>query len=375
MEFSKIFPNEPILEDYYEALALLQASDTTRIGHIDTGLTLHPALGFDPLDPTFVPENIHLSDGYDFLGGKPSAITEPKPRLPFVQCLAENWTTTRNAVVDCLSEYPDHGTKTLSVILSNNESLKGVAPGAQVIPVRIADGPVFESDAQRANLGKALKHLLGLPNPPRVISISMGNPGGSAWSVLTSALGAASPGLDRDTRRLLKQAHDRGVIVVCAAGQIIDRVVWPARSTYTIAVGGIMQDGLHHYPNVNYDNYRLVDIWAQASGVNRAVSFKRKASGEDVHVYAEDVGEDTPDDVSGTSYAAPQVAAAAALWLEKFRPELPAIDEPGCEKVVDAFRQALVKSAGPTKPLILGNGRVVNRPVLNVNRLMTTGPV
>ena len=162
---------------YNRALNLLQISERARIGHIDTGISRHPALGFDGAGTT--PENLLLAEGHDFLdSGEP--FSPLRERQSTIQCILGG-----GKIGDCLTDYPDHGTKTLSVILSNNENLIGVAPGARVIPVRIADGPVFQNNAQRDNMGPAIRHLLGLTPVPRVISISMGNPGhAGVWQPL-----------------------------------------------------------------------------------------------------------------------------------------------------------------------------------------------
>ena len=52
------------------ALALLQVSDRTRIGHIDCGVAAHPALGYSGATP---PGYLRLDEGRDFLSANPSA--------------------------------------------------------------------------------------------------------------------------------------------------------------------------------------------------------------------------------------------------------------------------------------------------------------
>jgi subtilisin family serine protease len=349
---------------YNQALNLLQVSERARIGHVDTGISRHPALGFDAAGNT--PENLQLAEGHDFLdSGAPfSPLHE---RQSTIQCILGG-----GPVGDCLTDYPDHGTKTLSVILSNNENLIGVAPGARVIPVRIADGPIFQNDAQRGNMGPAIRHLLGLTPVPRVISISMGNPGHAGlWQPLFSAFGA-KPGFDKETRRAFDEAYQAGVIVVCAAGQVIDRVIYPARYKTTIAVGGIRQDGQRHYPDGNYDDPGLVDIWAQADGINRAISYLE--DGVPRFDYSEQEQDASTDDVSGTSYAAPQVAAAAALWVETFFHELPQPGDVDAWKTVEAFRAAVVESARLAFLKIANKRRRITRPRLDIERLLGRAP-
>ena len=49
---------------YNQALNLLQVSERARIGHVDTGISRHPALGFDAAGNA--PDNLLLAEGkYD----------------------------------------------------------------------------------------------------------------------------------------------------------------------------------------------------------------------------------------------------------------------------------------------------------------------
>ncbi len=351
---------------YNRALNLLQVSERVRIGHVDTGISRHPALGFDAAGN--VPDNLLLAEGKDFLDPGTDPLSPLRQRQSTVQCIADG-----GSIRDCLTDYPDHGTKTLSVILSNSDHLIGVAPGARVVPVRISDGPVFQDNAQRNNMGHAIQHLLGLTSVPRVISISMGNPGHAGLlQPLLSAFGADA-GFNAETRRAFDDAYQAGVIVVCAAGQVIDRVIYPARYKTTIAVGGIRQDRVRHYPDDNYDIPERVDIWAQADGINRAISYLEN----DVprFDYAEQEPDTSTDDVSGTSYAAPQVAAAAALWIETFFDQLPQPGDVDAWKAVEAFREALTGSAQQVGLRIPNSGRMVVRPRLDIDRLLNRPPV
>jgi subtilisin family serine protease len=350
---------------YNRALNLLQVSERTKIGHVDTGISQHPALGFDTSGNP--PENLLLAEGKDFLNPGAEPFSPLREHQSTIQCLANG-----GSIGNCLTDYPDHGTKTLSIILSNNDNLIGVAPAASVILVRIADGPVFQDNTQRDNMGSAIRHLLGLDVVPRVISISMGNPGHAGLlQPLFSAFGA-SAGFDKETRRAFDAAYQAGVIVVCAAGQVIDRVIYPARYKTTIAVGGIRQDRVRHYPNDNCDIPERVDIWTQADGINRAVAYLD--DGAPKFEYSEQEPDTSTDDVSGTSYATPQVAAAAALWVESFFHSLPQPGDVDAWKAVEAFRAALTGSARQVGLRIPSTDRMVVRPRLDIERLLNHPP-
>ncbi|MEX2520506.1 MAG: S8/S53 family peptidase [Paracoccaceae bacterium] len=312
--------------EWRRAQGLLQASETA-IGHIDTGLFPHKTLGF--ADDGTPPGNILLHIGKNLFDPKPNN-ARPVTDLSIA-----------SGKIAKASEYPDHGVKTLSIILANRpEELIGVAPGAKIIPYRIANGPVFIGRADTRGIGAAMEHAMALPSPPRVFSISMGNPGFTGLSELFRPILGGNPGMAAQTVEAVNRAYDLGIVTVAAGGQVINNVSYPARFARTIAVGGITTDETH-YPLGGYDNADLIDVWAYASNINRAAG-ARLANGSIQQTHADDPGSDDSEP-SGTSYAAPQVSAAAALWVTRWARELAALAEPWM--VVEAFRHALRSSA------------------------------
>ena len=127
-----------------------------------------------------------------------------------------------------------------------------------------------------------------------------------------------------------KVAYDNGIIWVCASGNEVEMVVSPALYPGTIAVSAT---------NPNQKPWR-----GSCYGTEVDIS----APGEDVYVPSMD---EKYNEImvygSGTSYAAPHVAAAAALWKATYREKI-------LEKykfpwqMVEAFRICLKESA--TKP-------------------------
>ncbi|PKQ08036.1 MAG: hypothetical protein CVT71_00840 [Alphaproteobacteria bacterium HGW-Alphaproteobacteria-10] len=332
----------------------------TRIAHIDTGLAPHPALGFSGETP---PPNIHMDIGVNY--HDPSA-----GHLRPVSTLRVG-----AGLVAGLTEYPDHGVKTLSVILSDQAELRGVAPGAHVVPYRVANGPVFRYPARTASIGAAIDHALRLDPPCRVASISMGNPGFTGLYEWARQALAGEIGTAASTRAAINRAYEAGMIVVCAAGQVIEGVIYPARYARTIAVGGFDRRGalFIHYPPGGYDDNARVDVWARAVGVNRAAAHLG-ADGAPVWTFAE-TESDEGGEASGTSYACPQVAAAAALWLETHADALSGFLAAGEGwKVSESFRRALRLSAQARKAENAtpeGKGDIL---VLDVERLLATPP-
>ncbi|MEO1001471.1 MAG: S8 family serine peptidase, partial [Pseudomonadota bacterium] len=166
-------------------------------------------------------------------------------------------------------------------------------------------------------------------------------------------------------------------------GQVIDRIVYPARYPQTIAVGGYDETGQDrvHYPLGGYAAPDPVDVWTRAVRINRA-SGRRPGEGDEIEadpdgiarVYAEDDPK-FAGNASGTSYAAAQVAAAAALWSEHWHDRLTRAPFDGAPwKRVEAFRAAL--RALPEERI--SNGRALGGSVrvrrLDVEALLNREP-
>ena len=334
-----------------------------RIAHIDTGLAPHTSLGFAADGSP--PDNIRMDEGKNY----------HDPSAGYLRPVAD--LRVGAGLGSKLTEFPDHGVKTLSVILSDAPGkLVGVARGAHVVPYRVANGPVFRSPARTACIGYALDDALSLSPPCRVASISMGNPGFLGPYDVPRWWLRGEIGMARQSRRAIDRAYEAGMIVVCAAGQIVLDVVRPAAYPRTIAVGGFSRSGQDyvHYPRGGYNDKPRVDVWALAVGVNRAEARLGEPTPHRGHASDYPDAEAAP---SGTSYACPQVAAAAALWLERNHDELEARYGRLGERwrIVEAFRRAVRRTARPEKALdadgpgtwgdifVLDVEALLNRPV------------
>lgn len=276
------------------------------IAHMDTGFTEHPvfesvrdaiALGGDYLDAD--------GDGYD-----------PLPK--------------REAATD----WPGHGTRTLSVLCGRDEYVVGAVPGARVLVCRVSDSPVFDLSTERTRvLGRALTDLA--ENAAcRVVSVSMGIP--SLFPLLPMGP-SEEMGLGVDA------CYDRGIIVVAAAGQIIDRVTYPGRYFRAVGVGGLTFKGevWERYDDIDLPE---VDVWAWGHDVHRANAVKNHDTGEIVYCYThQPKGVDEARPHSGTSYATAQVAGAAALWIAHHGTGLATYHRDGEHwRLVEAFKQCLL---------------------------------
>jgi hypothetical protein len=176
---------------------------------------------------------------------------------------------------------PGHGTSTASVIVSAFDAagvkgVSGVAPLATLIPLRVSNKVVHFSWTRLAD---AIDHAVA--NNAHVISMSLGGP------LPSFALHDA-----------IEDATSAGLILVAAAGNQWPFVVFPARYDEVIAVAASNCADQRWVSSASGSD---VDITAPGESVWRA---ETKSTG------TFDVSRS-----SGTSYAAAQVAGAAALWL------------------------------------------------------------
>ena len=183
---------------------------------------------------------------------------------------------------------PSHGTSTSSLIFSAQGPpagwagpafVSGTAPGASLIPIRTTKSVVLWS---MSRLTRAIHYAV--EHGAHVISISLGGP------VPSTALHNA-----------VREAESQGVIVLCAAGNQVRFVVFPAAFDEVIAVAASRIDD---EPWDGSCRGPAVDITAPGSSVWRA----RTVLHEGVEQYKVLRG-------SGTSYAVAPTAGIAALWL------------------------------------------------------------
>jgi subtilisin family serine protease len=266
----------------------------------------------------------HLDTGYD-----PSHKSVPKNLRAdlarnFVDADIPTDATDRSTGV--LNNF-SHGCGTLSILAGATvPGLKpfGCAPNAEVVPVRVANRVVLFSNSSIAR-GLDYVHQLCASDATRVhvVSMSMGGLPSQAWA------------------DAINELYEAGVVVVTAAGNNYANkptrfVVYPGRFGRVIAACGVMADGS---PYANIPMNRMAGNYGPNSKMRTAIA-----------AYTPNVpwarfGEPTVVDFdgNGTSAATPQVAAAAALWIEKHRAEFDAYPENWMR--VEAVRKALFDSA------------------------------
>lgn len=170
-----------------------------------------------------------------------------------------------------------HGTSVAGVIAgtgrgAGGQAVTGLAPGAEILPVRVADGAAADPVAMAQGIDYATKH------GARVINISM-----------------CMPALNPQVRDAVAAAIQSDIVVIAAAGNDAltgNRPKYPAALPGVLAVAGTDAAG-NRWPNSESGDY--ISLAAPAVGIYTA-------GAQGGYLTA-----------TGTSFAAPQVAAAAAL--------------------------------------------------------------
>jgi hypothetical protein len=285
----------------------------------------------------------HLDTGYD-----PEHHTLPK-RLR--KDLARNFVDNdkpndaRDQTSGLLSNI-GHGTGTLSILAGGGQPPLGGAPFAEIVPVRVANRVVLFYNSA---IAQAFDYVHGLNaragDRVDIITMSMGGLASQAWADAVNAL------------------YDQGVFIVTAAGNNYGNlpthnIVFPARFGRVVAACGVMADG---------KPYADLGIRLMAGNYGPAEKMKTAVAAATPNVPWARLGcSDLIDlDGAGTSAATPQLAAAAALWLQKNRAAVDAY--PHAWMRVEAIRAALFDSAKahPQDEKHLGRGELRARDALD----------
>jgi type VII secretion-associated serine protease mycosin len=194
---------------------------------------------------------------------------------------------------DCVG----HGTAVAGIIAAQPQrgvGMRGLAPGVQIVPVRVSEQEKIDGKTQ----GKA-----GSPAKFAQAIEWAADPAGGRAQVINLSL--VMGGDDAEVRAAVADAIDRGVTVVAAAGNDAQQGnprPYPASYPGVIGVAAIGPDGQRSSFSQHGD---YVDI---------------AAAGDQITAPARKAGQ---TGVQGTSFAAPFVAATAALVLQRFGPLSP----------------------------------------------------
>ena len=290
----------------------------TRIAHLDTGY-------FPSHETTPVHLAASLQRNYVGKDGNPTDAGDPDNRR-------------------LIFDNSGHGTGTLGIlaggaVAAHGGTVLGGAPGAEIVPIRVADSVVL---LRTSALARALRYAADIGCA--VATLSMGGVPTRAWGEAVDA------------------AYDAGLCLCAAAGNHVAalpprRLVYPARYDRVIAVCGVMANGKAY---ADLKRTALEGSFGPKSAMRSALAaytpnipWARYGCPDVIRLNGE-----------GTSSATPQVAAAAALWLEHFKGVLPQD-----WRRVEAVRHALFSTTKlRTDKKRLGNG------VLQAHKALAVAP-
>jgi subtilisin family serine protease len=273
-----------------------------RVAHIDTGVSNHPC----------------LRGGFDGAGS--------------MSFFYPNGEREGRGVICWGREHPyfiSHGTGTGGLIIGERVTglpLDGMTPRGVVetVPCRVSDEVVlFPDDVER--LAEAI-HWAVDQGDIRVMSISLGDVDFKVPQHLKAAL---------------QRAHARGVIVCCAAGQLVPGMVWPAafsrpsEGELVICCGVSRPDHMPD-PMSAWIAFPKDYVTIAAPGVDMPRAYWR----EDVC----SLNQPAVITSEGTSYSTAYSASVAALWWARNWDKLSKMDP---AKVVPLFRSKIQGSCYP----------------------------
>ncbi len=237
-----------------------------------------------------------------------------------------------------------HGTGTIGILAAGALSqfgnlILGGAPEADIVPLRIANRVIL---FYTSVLAQALRYALQIRAD--VVTLSMGGLPSAAWN------------------EVINDAYEAGLCIVAAAGNNYAglptrHVVYPARYRRTIAACGAMGNYQPYYglaPSVLQGNFGPQHIMVSAlAAYTPNIPWPKFGCPHIVDL-----------DGQGTSAATPQIAAAVALWYERYKSVLPRD-----WRRVEAVRHALFTSARTGDATYFGSG------ILQAKKALAMGPV
>ena len=270
-------------------------------------------------------------------------------------------------------EQQGHGNATLAILAGGKlrseqtdglfSGYFGAIPFADVISIKISESVVLLSGKRFA---KAIDHAID--QGVDVITMSM-----SGWPTKKMA-------------RAINRAYENGIVVVCAGSNswvkqagftshLPDTLLYPARYERTIAAVGATYTHVPyvyalHNRQVRAEGGKYMQMsYGPESAMKTAIAgytpnvpwFSHMNDRSFPHYYTLNGG--------GTSSATPQVAAAAALYIQKYRTELDQIAGKDKWKIVEIVKAALFRSAklDPQYRKYYGNGILKAKDALAIS--------
>lgn len=259
-----------------------------------------------------------------------------------------------------------HGTGTLGILAGKAWGKTGVskldlggAPFAKIVPIRVANSVVlFRTSA----IAKAFDYITSLSKNADtrvdIITMSMGGLASQAWA------------------EAVNRAYDAGIFIVTASGNNFDNLptrfmVYPARFNRVVAACGV-QARAHPTkfdPYADLPRKMMAGNYGPDSKVDEAMAaFTPNIPWARIHS-----GDKMNFSGGGTSAATPQIAAAAANWIQKNRKALDKYQH-GWQRV-EAIRHALFESATSWKGEEKFVRKFFGQGILDANAALSIAPV
>ncbi|MCR9095370.1 MAG: S8 family serine peptidase [bacterium] len=210
--------------------------------------------------------------------------------------------TGPGAAVPCTGPGCGHGTSVAGIAVgrSADDSLVGVAPGAQLIAIQVfSELPAGDIGAYTSDIVAGLQHVLGLSITLDVDAVNLSLGGTTYGSVDACEAGSAS------ATSAVGRLRDAGIVTVAAGGNdgLVDALTSPACIGQVIGVGATtLADDVPGFSN----SIDLLTMLAPGSSIESAAN-----------------GGGTSR-VGGTSMAAPHVAGAIAVLRQRHPAATPA---------------------------------------------------
>ncbi|MFL5268135.1 MAG: S8 family serine peptidase, partial [Stellaceae bacterium] len=282
-----------------------------RIAHLDTG--------YDPNHAT-VPPHLRRDLGRNFVD--------------------DDWPEDASDRTEGVLTNLGHGTGTIGILagnaLSGNSPPVGAAPFAEVVPIRVANRVVLFSNSAIARGLDYVHTLASAGTTIHVVTMSMGGIPSQAWADAVNAL------------------YEQGVFIVTAAGNNFGNlptheIVYPARFRRVVAACGMMADG-KPYADLP------INLMAGNYGPAHKMLTALTACTPNIPWAKLGCANIVDWDGGGTSAATPQIAAAAAMWIQKNAAAWTAYPEDWMR--VEAVRKALFETARAPDAAHFGRGLI-----------------
>ena len=290
--------------------------------------------GFDYDHPEFIEK-----DGTTRISDKSAYIYTKNHSSTFIEVGKE-----KTAITD----YDSHGTMCAGLLGAsvNGVGITGIAPNVELMLIKI--------DKHALSMSEAFKYAAD--NGARVISTSLG----AYYSVNGATSGDIiyPAGLDLKTifNDNINYAYEKGVTIVAATGNSkTSKLSYPAGCPNVIGAGGLDEGSKtkiweHYSEGSNYNSGMnvYVDVYAPSEGIY--------APGYDFSVNKPTYW----GDAKGTSFAAPLIAGAIAMYFEKY----PTHTNKDVEK---ALENTCVNISSYNQNKNMGLGRLDVSALLNIN--------